>query len=501
MELRGKKFMSVSIKKITYEHKWLVAFLILHFLVWSGIGLIRTVLPTDSLEGIYWGYLHDFGTPKHPPLAGWLTYLTYIIFKSDYSIYALSQCFIVAGLIYIYKLGKIFLNEAQAVLAVVFMEACWVYTYITGYYGFNPDVVLLFLLPAITFCFYNCMKQNKPSDWIKLGVLVGLSFLDKYQTGMLILPMAIWATLFNKETFKNKLFYLSVIIAFLIFTPHILWLIRYDFFPLLYFDGELTAPNWYNHITAPLVFLLVQFSLVAGILTFFILMKIIYKSPFEIRKNYSKSEAWFLLILGFAPIILHLLMGTIEGGTMRPRWGFEFWYLISIILFYFFPTDITKKEFNFGIKCGFFAMIITFIALGTLLTVEKNYRSRYPVSKIYKDMKQIWEAKSNKPLKYIGGYIEWTLPLTIYSENHPDCILDTFGYKNPWIDENDLKQTGILIIDRTKNQVTKQTFKSCPYLQKDHKVKPVEYKFTLKNALGKEREYTIYYYIVPPMAE
>ena len=54
-------------KDIT-PNKIFILFLILHLIVWSTIGLIRTVMPTDALEGIYWGGLHDFGTPKHPNL-------------------------------------------------------------------------------------------------------------------------------------------------------------------------------------------------------------------------------------------------------------------------------------------------------------------------------------------------------------------------------------------------------------------------------------------------
>ena len=201
--------------------------------------------------------------------------------------------------------------------------------------------------------------------------------------------------------------------------------------------------------------------------------------------------------MGFVPLLLHVLMGAIEGGTMRPRWGFEFWYLFSIMLFYFFPTEVEKKEFNFSLKCGYFAMIATFIALGTLLAVEKNYRSRYPVAVINNGLQQAWKQTTDKPLKYIGGYIEWTLPITIYTENHPDCILDTFGYKNPWINEEDLKSNGILIFDRTPELVEFQTHYSCPYLPEDYAVNPIEYKFTLTNAIGQEREYTIYYHIVP----
>ena len=220
---------------IKQEQKLFFFFLFIHLLVWSSIGLIRSVLPTDALECIYWGSLHDFGTPKHPPLAGWLSYITYLPFKTDFVIYLLSQIFIITGLIYVYRIAKIFLDDNSAMLSVIMLEGCWVYSYITGYYGFNPDVVLLCLLPVITFYFYSCMHNNRLKDWVALGLTVGLSFLNKYQTSFVIIAMAIYAFLYKKETFKNKFFYLSIIIAFLVFLPHLLWLFKYDFFSFFYF--------------------------------------------------------------------------------------------------------------------------------------------------------------------------------------------------------------------------------------------------------------------------
>ena len=175
---------------IKSEKKWFYTFLLVHFAVWFGVALIRAVLPADSLEGIYWGSLLDFGSPKHPPLAAWITYFSYIPFKADWSIYFISQFFIVSGFIYTYRLARYFLDENKSMLSVIVLEGCWIYSYITGYYGFNPDVVLMFTLPAITYYFYNCMKDNKGSDWIKMGVLVGLSCLNKYQTILLVIGMA-----------------------------------------------------------------------------------------------------------------------------------------------------------------------------------------------------------------------------------------------------------------------------------------------------------------------
>ena len=193
----------VEIKKLKYESRIFYVFLFIHLLVWSCIGLMRTILPTDSLEGIYWGSLLDFGTPKHPPLAGWITYFAWLPFKNDFVIYLLSQLFVIGGFIYVYKLAKNFLDDSKALLSTIILEGCWVYCYITGYYGFNPDVVLLFTLPAITYYFYKCVKTDKFVDWAKLGIFVGLSLLDKYQTGFLLVGMFIWTLFFKKELFKN----------------------------------------------------------------------------------------------------------------------------------------------------------------------------------------------------------------------------------------------------------------------------------------------------------
>jgi hypothetical protein len=490
----------MNIKNLDYEHKAFAVFLIIHLIVWTCIGLIRTVLPTDALEGIYWGSLFDFGTPKHPPLSGWIGYGIYSLFKTDFSIYFISQAFITLGFIYIYKIARFFLDTNRSILSVIILEGCWVYTYITGYYGFNPDVILLGLLPVITYYFYRSVNEDKLSNWVLLGIFVGLSFLNKYQTVLVLIPMFIWAIMFRRGVFKTKKFYISVLIAFLLFLPHILWLIKYDFFPLLYFEGEFEDDRFIKHIVAPLQFFIVQLSLVAASCVLFVMLKLKQKSEFLLNTNIDKEKTWFLLLFCLTPLVIHVLMGICGGGTMRPRWGFVFVYLIGIMLFYFIKTnDISLKDFKFVLKSSYVVMFITFIALGTLLAVEKNYRSRYPVSTIYNDMVKIWQTEYNTPLKYFGGYIEWTLPLTIYGKEHQHIILDTHGYPSPWLDENDIKKSGIIVIDRKEDELYRDVLQACPYLGSDYVIDKRVYKFELTNAFNMPREYQIFYTIIPPM--
>lgn len=484
--------------RVSAEQKKFIIFLLINLFVLAFIGTIRLVLPTDSLEGIFWGSLHDFGTPKHPPLAAWITYCVYSLFKTDISVYLLCTIFITTGFFYIYKLAKFFLDEKKAVLSVLIMEGCWAYTYITSYYGFNPDVVLLCFLPMITYYAYKAVNINNFSDWIKLGIIAGLSLLDKYQTILVILPLLIWVSFFKRSVFKNKYFYISVLITFLLFLPHLMWLVKYDFFPLLYFNGELSSANNIRQIWEPVIFLSMQLTALAGTLLFFAILLLKQKMPFKVSFS-ADEKSWFLILTGFMPLIIHLLTGIITGGSMRPRWGYEFLFLTGIMLFYFIPTkEISKEDFNLTLKLAYFAMFVAAVAMTTLLGTEKNYRSRYPVSTINNDLNNAWNKETDSPLKYIGGYIEWTLPLTVYAPSHPVCILDTNGYKNPWIDKNDLKKSGLIIIDRTQEDITADFKKIFPE-EKNKNIKPAEYRFKVRNALNKEREYCIYYLIVPPV--
>ena len=48
------------------------------------------------------------------------------------------------------------------------------------------------------------------------------------------------------------------------------------------------------------------------------------------------------------------------------------------------------------------------------------------------------------------------------------------------------------------NEIKRDFRKSCPYLDEDYPMNIKEYKFKVKNALNMEREYQIYYMIVPP---
>ncbi|MBR2525989.1 glycosyltransferase family 39 protein [bacterium] len=487
-------------KNLSYEQKTFYLFLLVQIILYTGVSLIRLIMPTDALEGIYWGSLHDFGTNKHPPLAAWITYVVFYIFKKDFFIYLTSQIFIAIGFIFVYKTARLFLNEVQSILSVVLLAGCWVYGYITSYYGFNPDVVLLCFLPIITYFGYKSVKNNKLSDWIILGIMTGLSFLNKYQTALLILPIIIWAIIFNRKIFKSWKVYFSIIIAFLIFLPHLLWLIKYDFFSFSYFGIELKNRSFLNRIGSSLIFLIVQLSVVSGSILMFYLLKLKQKTKFIINQTLNNQDACFLLLVALLPNLIQTIMIIVAGGTARPRWGFEFLFLTGVILFYFFPVkEILKNEFNFVVKFAYIIMIIIALIMGSLFAFEKNYRSRYPVEKVTNDIVGDWNEHYDVPVKYIGGFLEWTLPIVVYNmDKNYECILYTYNHESPWITKDDLKKHGAIIIFRDPQDVVAYVNFLNVHPNNTKNIVPTNYKFELKNAFGLKREYSIYYYMIPP---
>ena len=485
--------------------KIFIIFLVLHLIVWSVIPLLRQIMPIDAMECVYWGSLMDLGTNKHPPLAGWMAYFVYnFAGKADLTIYLLGQASIITGFVYLYKLGKLFLTKTASLLAVMLMEACFVYTYMGIYDGFNPNFLLLALLPIITYYFYKSIHEETVWNWVKLGVFVGLSFLAKYQTLMLFIPLFVYLliTSVGREQFKKKGFYLAAAIAFAIVLPHIIWLFNHEFFSLNYFIAcEERYATFYHgplkYLWSPFIFLFNQFAAVAGVA--FIYFTALWFSKEKITKaDISSENKKFLICAGIVPVFLQSLNG-LNGNYMIPQWGYSLLFMSGILLFSFFPFKLSDRVIKYMLAWVFAAMFITCVVLTIVFTTEKNFANRFPVEQVTNTLSEIYEAETGKPIKYIGGFIELSIPLSLYNHGKYIAVLNTYDYPNPWIDKNDLRKSGAIVIGRHLGRMNGYIDETAPNLVQKPEIKP--FSFTVKSVVGRERVYDMFYAIVPPDSE
>jgi len=491
--LEGLEIFKSKIK----ENKVFIIFLFMHLTVWSVLPLIRHILPVDAMEGIVWGSQCDFGTHKHPPLFGWIIYFFYNLFNhSDYSVYFISQVFILIGFIYIYKLASLFFDKEKALCSVMILEGCFTYSYITIFDGFNPNVLLLTFFPMIAYYFYLALKNNKISDWILTGLFIGLGLLSKYQLILIVLSLFLYTVICKKNCRKiifNYKFLLAIIIAFVINMPHLLWLINNDFFSLKYYMNteELTLNA---KVFSFISFYLKQFYAIIGTLVIFSISYFIYRKDKE-KQSINFEDTVFILCIGFCPIILQSILSLISGSRLIGTWGYPMLFTTGIILYYFFPIKISKEYMSSFIKTVYAVMTIFFLIFFIIFTVEKNIRSLYPYEKITKDFEKIYKEETGKELKFITGCIEVALPVTIYGDTHPQMIFYTYKHKNIWIDEDKVKKDGVLILSR-KEEMTYDSL--IPYDSPDKHNEYKIYKFTIQNKLKMKREYELFYKIINP---
>ena len=236
-------------------------FLIIHFLIWSLLPLLRGSLPMDSIEAIVWGQYCDWGTNKHPSLSGHMAFLFYNLFGgSHFSIYFLSQICVLFAFIYIYKLAKFFLPEEKAILSTMLLEGVIYYGYSTM--EFNVNVVSLALWPLTVYYFYKALKGDGLLNWALTGFFAGLNMFNKYVSAILLVCMFLFMIFDKDARIKFKTFgpYICAIMCFLTFLPHLYWLYEHEFFVMDYFLGRSAKAGFESfpllkHIVYPIRFL------------------------------------------------------------------------------------------------------------------------------------------------------------------------------------------------------------------------------------------------------
>ena len=156
-------------------------FLFVHLLLWVlAPSLTNKNLPLDTIEALAWGSNLDWGFNKHPPFSAFAVEIFYQIFGSnDWAYYLLSQLFVIAGFIAVYKFSnEIFKNQKLALLSVLLLEGIYFYNFTTP--EFNVNVAQLPFWALTVYYAWRCIKYDKAIDYVFLGLFAGLGILSKY---------------------------------------------------------------------------------------------------------------------------------------------------------------------------------------------------------------------------------------------------------------------------------------------------------------------------------
>lgn len=179
-------------------------------------------LHLDQAHHLAWGYL------SVPPVNSWFAYLISLLGNSEFWVRFFPALFGALTILVVWKIirslgGNLFAQSLGAI-AIIFSAIMRLNIL------FQPNSLDILCWTLFFFSFLKYLQTEK-SNWLYISALVfAFGFLNKYN--ILFLVLGLFPALLlseHRRIFSKKEFYLSVLIAFLIVLPNLIWQFQNDF--------------------------------------------------------------------------------------------------------------------------------------------------------------------------------------------------------------------------------------------------------------------------------
>jgi dolichol-phosphate mannosyltransferase len=181
------------------------------------------LLPEDAY---YWNYSQhlDLGYLDHPPMVAWIIWLgTHVFGGVEFGVRIGAVCCAAVAMFFSYRLTRNLFGEDSARVALVLLQVL-PFFFLAGLL-MTPDAPLTAAWSATLYFLERALLGGQARAWLFAGVSIGLGLISKYTIGMLV-PVALLFVLLDPQSRRWLLRwqpYAALVIAFLIFSPVIIW--------------------------------------------------------------------------------------------------------------------------------------------------------------------------------------------------------------------------------------------------------------------------------------
>ena len=407
-------------KKISSVFK---LFLIFHLVIWTLIPTLSNEnLPLDTIEALAWGSNLEWGFDKHPPLSAFAVEIFYQVFgNQDWAYYFLSQIFVIITFIAVYKFSEeIFNNKNLALLSVLLLEGIYFYNFTTP--EFNVNVAQLPFWALTVYYSWRCVKYDKATDYVFLGLFAGLGILSKYLFIYLIIgiKLVFFYFLRLKKRIKFSHYFIAGPITLLIILPHLIWLTENDYITISYgLQRTGGVGSFIDHLIYPLIFLAKQI----GLLIPFLLMSLFLVKKIKPKINLKDKKLVFLLLTTIAPIFFMLLTSMIMGVKIRTMWITPFYLFFGVLLIYIFQSQINLNKLKKFLLTFLILFIFSPFAYAYISITQTDKRTDYKGKEIAEGLQKFLDNNNMSSIFYISGN-EWIAGnLCYHLKSRPKCLI------------------------------------------------------------------------------
>lgn len=432
----------------------LAAILALHAAVWTALpSLLYPNLPLDLIEALVYGREWQLGYDKLPPLPWWLVEVLNLTIGHDFAYYLLAQAAVVAAFAAVFAMARPLIGPRGALLAVLILDGLHYVNYTAA--KFNHDVVQLPFWALAGFAFHRALRGGHMRHWLLLGLAVGLSLWAKYFVVVLAAPLALFALLDRdaRKCWATPGPYLAAAVALLVMAPHLVWLVRNDFLPFAYAEHRaLPSRGLIDHVWHPLQFALSQLGFL--IPSLLIVATLIWPRRAQEPPATFDADAFdrrIVTLLAFGPIATVLAMAAVSGRGTVAMWGYPLWLFLGVWIVLIAGRALDERRL--GRAFAVWAVVFCGLALafignyGMLPAYDHRYRAVfYPGESLARELTERYRAVTGTAPVYVIGTMWDGGNVGHYAASHPRVLIDGKPERAPWIDLNDLRARGALVV-------------------------------------------------------
>jgi hypothetical protein len=429
-----------------------VAFLALHFAVWTALPAIFFVnLPLDLIEALVYGREWRLGHDKLPPLPWWLVEIVYRLFGRDVFYYALAQVTVLSAFAVVYGMAHRLAGAVGASVAILIIDGLHYFQFTAP--KFNHDVIQLPLWALAGYAYWAALRRGRLRHWALLGLSVGAALWAKYFVVVLAAPLALFL-LFDRDARKHLATpgpYIAAVVAFAVMAPHLVWLVQNDFLPLAYAERRaLVFQSAIDRVVKPPKFLLLQFL--------FLLPSLLIAAPFlratrgELidQRRADAFDRRIVTLLTFGPAVTVVLVSFASGRGTIEMWGYPLWLFFGLwLVLHERALDLVALArivvLWAAVSVGYVAAFV--INYDVLPRYNHDYyATMFPGDALGREMSRRYRAMTGGPLAYVIGSMWDGGNVSRYAPERPRVLIDGDPRRAPWIDLGDLRSKGALLV-------------------------------------------------------
>jgi hypothetical protein len=202
----------------------------IHFcFFWLTINLVQaafTELTSD--EGYYWFYSTSlqWGYYDHPPLLALLVKLGYSVFPNEFGVRLFTVLLVFLGMLLFFKLLPA--DEQKQKIAYLIFLSIPLFNYLS--FIIFPDGPLLFFAAIYLYSYKRFIEKEDWAATLLMAISVALMLYSKYH-GILVITLTVIA---HVSLLRSKKFYIAMLLAFILFLPHLWWQYSHQFITFKY---------------------------------------------------------------------------------------------------------------------------------------------------------------------------------------------------------------------------------------------------------------------------